>query len=176
MVKFLIAIACLFTSLLASTESARTTLALTDLKGQGGIDSSTASFMSDRLRNELFNTGAFTVVERDQMSEILKEQGFWQSGACSNDACVVEVGQLLGVKQMLAGSIGKVGSTYSISVRLIDVATGRIVQTANSDCKCEVDDVLSHSPALEKKEIRKYFKNFREHMPVMTTVNETTHF
>lgn len=121
-------------------------VALNDLSPQGTLDVGTAQAISDRLRNELFNTGAFSVVERSQMQEILKEQGFQQSGACSTDACVVEMGQLLGVQLIIVGSIAKVGATFTINARMIDVSTGKIVQTATSDCRrCEIDDVLLKS-------------------------------
>lgn len=127
----------------AAASSEKLAIAVNDLEPQG-IEQSSASIITNRLRNELFKTGVFTVLERGKMEEILKEQGFQQSG-CTSDACVVEVGQLLGVKYMVAGSIGKLGKTYTISTRLIDVATGKIVLTADTDCKCDIDDVLSNS-------------------------------
>jgi hypothetical protein len=78
------------------------------------------------------------------MQEILKEQGFQQAG-CTSDQCAIETGQMLGVKYMVVGSIGLVGHTYTISCRLIDVSTGKMVATAHVDCKCEIDDILSRS-------------------------------
>jgi TolB-like protein len=128
----------------ANEASTKTTIALTDLSGQGSVDKSTALVISDRLRSELFNTSAFVVLERGQMQDILKEQGFQQTG-CTSDACIVEAGQLLGVKFIIAGSLGKVGSTYTLNLRMIDVETGKIIRAANSDCRCEIDDVLSRT-------------------------------
>ncbi len=118
-------------------------VAVNDLDPKG-IDMETADVISDRLRTELFKTGFFTVVERGQMEEILKEQGFQQSG-CISDACSVEMGQLLGVANMIAGTIGKVGETFTINLRLIDVGTGKILFTANIDLRGKIDDVLSKS-------------------------------
>jgi len=120
-------------------------VAVTDLQAEG-IEASSARVISDRLRTELFATGAFTVVERGQMDQILKEQGFQQSG-CTSDECAVEVGQILGVKYMIAGSIGKVGQLYALSARMIDVGTSTITQTASVDCKCPLEKVLTGSTA-----------------------------
>lgn len=120
-------------------------VAVNDFKPQG-LEASASAIISDRLRNELVNTNVFTVVERGQMEEILKEQGFQQSG-CTSDACVVEVGQILGVQYMIAGSIGKLGNVYTISARLIDVGTGKIARASNVDCPCEIGQVLSKSTA-----------------------------
>jgi TolB-like protein len=134
-----------FLNLFASGVSpqTKTNIAVSDLAGQG-VDASSAAVITDRLRSELFNTGTVSVLERSQMQDILKEQGFQQAG-CTSDQCAVETGQMLGVKYMVVGSIGLVGHTYTIACRLIDVSTGKMVATANVDCKCEIDDILSRS-------------------------------
>ncbi|MFH0921752.1 MAG: CsgG/HfaB family protein [Fibrobacterota bacterium] len=118
-------------------------IAVMDLQALG-VDSASALIVSDRLRNELFKTGIFTVVERKQMKAILDEQGF-QESTCSSDACMVMSGKLLGVQSMVYGTIGKLGRTYTISARLIEVGSGRITRTASTDCQCEIDDILSRS-------------------------------
>ena len=81
-----------------------------------GIDDENARFLSDRLRAELFKTNHFNVVERDKMNTILQEQGFQQSG-CTSLECAVEIGQLLNVEQMVAGTIGKIEKTYKCGKR-----------------------------------------------------------
>jgi len=91
------------------------TIAVGDLQPKG-VESAAAGMISERLRTELIATGAFRVMERSQMDAVLKEQGFQQSGVCDNSECVVEMGQLLGVQQMLVGSVGRVGVTSQIVV------------------------------------------------------------
>src|SRR4030042_3947404 len=81
--------------------------------------------LTDRLRLELFNTGKFSVIEREMMNEILTEQGFQQTGCVSNE-CMVEIGKLIGVQQIVGGTISKVGETYSVSARIVSVETGEI--------------------------------------------------
>ncbi|MEW6686007.1 MAG: CsgG/HfaB family protein [Candidatus Edwardsbacteria bacterium] len=106
-----------------------------------GVPADEVSALSDRLKTELFNTRAFEVMERAKMEEILKEQGFQQTG-CTSDACAVEVGQLIGVEKMIAGSIGKVGNTYTVNLRLIDVETGKIDEAVTEDCTGPIDRLL----------------------------------
>ena len=55
-------------------------LAINDFQPEG-IDSSTARLISDRIRSELFRIGAFNVIERNEMYQILREQGFQQTGS-----------------------------------------------------------------------------------------------
>jgi TolB-like protein len=107
-----------------------------------GISNNEAQFLSDRLRTELFETGKFQVVEREKMNTILKEQGFQQSG-CTSVECAIEIGQLLNVTVMVAGSIGKIEEIYSISIRMIDVETGAIIRTATRDYEGKLSEVLT---------------------------------
>jgi hypothetical protein len=120
----------------------RTSVAILDLEPKG-VPESEVSALSDRLRTELFMTDAFDVMERGKMQEILKEQGFQQSGACNSDACAVEVGQLIGVEKMIAGSLGKVGRTYSVNLRMINVRTGRMERSVTKDYEGDIDKLLT---------------------------------
>ena len=126
-----------------SQDTGKISVAVSDFEAQG-ISNDEAAIITNRIRSELTKTGVFTVVERGQMEAILKEQGFQQSG-CTTDECIVEVGQLLNVKQMVAGSIGKIGSILTISARVIDVATGKIIKTVDSDCKCKIEELLTRT-------------------------------
>ncbi len=106
-----------------------------------GISPADAQFLSDRLRTELFETGAFTVVEREKMNELLDEQGF-QSSGCTTVDCAVQIGRLLNVQQIAAGSIGKIDDLFSISIRLIDIQSGALVKTATRDYEGKLSEVL----------------------------------
>ena len=117
------------------------TIAVMDFDGFG-ISQMEAIALTNRLRNELFRLGAFEVVDRGMMENILTEQDFQLTGCTSNE-CLVEVGRLLGAKQMMGGSISKVGNTFSVSARLVDVETGRLLAVSDYDLKAEIDDMLT---------------------------------
>ncbi|UCD37283.1 MAG: PEGA domain-containing protein, partial [Fidelibacterota bacterium] len=119
-------------------------LAILDLEGRG-ISTVEATSLTDRLRNALVRTGGVTIVERGQMEQVLSEQDFQLTG-CTSDECAVEVGQLLGVTTMVAGSIGKVGATYSVDIRTIDVQSGRITHSLWRDYRGEIDGLLGLMP------------------------------
>lgn len=87
------------------------------------VPRSTALSVSELIRTELINSGKYTVIERSQMKEILKEQGFQQSG-CTEIACAVKIGKLLSARKMLVGSVIKLGTKLIISGRVIDVERG----------------------------------------------------
>ncbi len=125
-------------------------VAVMDLVAKG-MDEMAVVALSDRLRSELINTNQFDVMERGQMDDIMKEQGFQSSGACTDEACIVEMGQLLGVDKMLAGSIGKLGAMYMINLRMIDMATGKIVKTVTQDARVEIEELPQYLEIVAQK-------------------------
>ncbi len=119
----------------------RIRVAVVDFVGIG-VEESDVRILTDRLRAELVDTGRFTVIERERMNEILEEQGFQQTLVCATDACAIELGRLTGASGIVAGTVGKLGATYTVTVRLINVETGEIIARASEDCACAVDDLL----------------------------------
>lgn len=106
------------------------------------ISDSEAKYLTERLIIELQKTAAVEVLEREKMDEILKEQGFQQTGACDNTACLVEIGRLLPVEKIIGGSAGKIGTIFSIQLRMIDVKTGEVERTASSDSSKNIEQLL----------------------------------
>jgi TolB-like protein len=125
---------------LFAQQSDKISLAVSDLTAQG-VKESDAAVISEQLRAELMKSPRIQLIERNQMQEILKEQGFQQSG-CTSDACAVEIGQLLGVKNMVVGSVGAAGSYTVLSVRVVDVSTGTVVANESLRSKGGIDKVL----------------------------------
>ena len=116
------------------------TVAILDFEGRG-ISEMEAATLTDRLMSEMVTTDAVIMVERNQMNEILNEQGFQQSG-CTTAECAAEVGALLGVQNMVSGSFGKLGNTYTIDSKMFSVETGATIRSVSKTYKGEVDGLL----------------------------------
>jgi hypothetical protein len=143
----------------------KSTFAVMTIKGSSGISQDEADLLSDRLRAELFKTGAVDVMERDQMQAILKEQGFQQSGACTNEGCMVEIGQILGVQKLVTGSIGKLGKMHMMNMRVIDIKTAKITVTVSEDVKGDIEDVVERLPKVALKLVQPESDNSSENKP-----------
>jgi len=115
-------------------------IAVMNLEGKA-ISQIEADALSDRLRSELFNSGKYKVIERDNMDKIMEEQAFQQSG-CTSDECIVEMGEILGVEQIIVGSVSQIGKVISVAVRVIDVETGEVINIVNFDYKGSIDTLL----------------------------------
>ncbi|MFC1628845.1 PEGA domain-containing protein [Gemmatimonadota bacterium] len=118
------------------------TIGVLDLDANG-VEDTEARAISERLRIWLGRTGVFEVIERNQMESIMNEIGFQVSGACDTDECVVQIGQVLGASKMVAGSVSKVGTLYSLQVRIIDIASSRIDHQEFLDVPGGIEEVLT---------------------------------
>jgi len=126
-----------------NADDTRQAVAVTDLDATGITDHEKI-VLSDRLRAEIWKTQKYDVLERQKMDDLLKEQGFQLSGACDQASCLLEIGRLLPVEKVVGGSVGKIGNTWTITLRMINIATGRIEKTVTRDCpNCTIDDILN---------------------------------
>jgi len=120
----------------------KTTAAVMDMEAKEGVSAGVAASLSDYLRVQLINTQKFDIVTRENMEDILKEQKLQLSGCTSNE-CIVQAGQLLGVRKMFAGVITKIGATYVVTLKIIDVQSGKIGRAETEECaKCKEDALL----------------------------------
>ncbi len=129
-----------------------------------GLSSSDALVITDQLRSEFMKTQAFQVIERSQMEEILKEQGFQQSG-CTNDECAVKIGQVLGAQYIAVGSLGSAGSYTMLTCRIIDVGTAKIVANYTFKNRGGVDAMVENGVTNMTGELIHEFK---------TSIGDTT--
>jgi TolB-like protein len=137
---FLLLLTAIFSSVYSQQK--RTQVAVLEFQTTGGLEKREVSTLTNRFRNMLVQTKVFDVVEREKMNEILKTQDFNISDACNTAECAVQVGQLLGVEVMIAGDIGKIGNLYTVDLRMIDVATGKIQRTSTEDYKGDIEGLL----------------------------------
>ncbi|MCB7129838.1 MAG: LPP20 family lipoprotein, partial [Candidatus Brocadiales bacterium] len=115
-------------------------VAVLELEGTG-ISASEANALTERMRSELLRTGLVTVVEREKIQEIIAEQDLQLTGLTS-DEYAVEIGEILGITTMIAGSVGKIGVTYTIEVRTIDVKSGILADPISRNYQGEIEGLL----------------------------------
>jgi curli biogenesis system outer membrane secretion channel CsgG len=109
----------------------------------GGSRNALAEAARDAATEALVKSGAFVVIEREQIAQILKEQGLGMTGAISPQTAA-KAGKLLGLQALVTGKItdfdeenktGGFGGYYQsheriaharVSLRMIDSTTGEI--------------------------------------------------
>ncbi len=101
-----------------------------------GVPKSLAESVTDLLSTELVNTGMFEVVERMQVAKVLNEQGFQQSGI-TDSSKAVKLGKILNTKNIVVGTVSKLGRSFLVNVKIVNVATGNIIFAVKSVARRE---------------------------------------
>ncbi len=97
-------------------------LAVFPLKSMAGIEVSVAQSLTGMLSTALHETNAFTLINREDIEEIAQEHEI-ELQICSEEACMLQLGMLLGAEQLVSGDVGKVFDGYIVNVRLVEVSS-----------------------------------------------------
>jgi hypothetical protein len=117
-------------------------IAVMDFKPGVGVSEATVDGISEMLISSLFDTRKFSIIERTQLDQAIKEQGFQKSSISAGQ--IAKVGKVLGVRYVLIGTVnfivrektpadvatGMAKGEYNIDIRIVDVESGEIVSTA----------------------------------------------
>lgn len=111
----------------ARAEQHRELIAVLDLD-VAGTTPVQAGAVTDRLREVMLRSGAFTLVDRSQLEAVLNEQALQQTG-CTSQECAVEVGRILGIRKIVAGKVTKLSEElWQLSTLMVDVETAETLR------------------------------------------------
>jgi TolB-like protein len=130
-------------------EMPRTVVAVLDFSGGDLLQSHLRFSMSDMLITALVKAGRFTVVERERVADLRREQEF-QRGGMVDPATAVEVGKLLGAELVVHGLVTKateqrvdkfsydvVRVEVAVDVRAVHTGSGQIVISRTAEAAQE---------------------------------------
>ena len=89
-----------------------------------------ARVFEDYLSSHLVQTGKYRVIDRKQREVMLEEAKFATSGM-GDEREQLEIGKLLSAEYIIVGSLGKLGSSIILNLKLIQVETGSTNATAS---------------------------------------------
>lgn len=120
-------------------------LAVLDFEANQADPALTAA-LGDLLRLQLYAMPGIRMIERVRMTDVLKEQNFQLSPHCGDSyTCLKEAGRILGVNRLVIGTVNRVGSLYSIHLRLVDVQTAELAGVALVQCVCGPEEILTRT-------------------------------
>ncbi|MBI5496405.1 MAG: hypothetical protein HY904_15385 [Deltaproteobacteria bacterium] len=96
------------------------------------VETSVAKLVTDTLVGEVRRAGNFSrVLASSDMDALLGLERQKQMMSCSLDNCMAELAGALGTDYLLAGSIGELGGTYLVNLKLLDVRRAMAVAVVN---------------------------------------------
>jgi len=95
-----------------------------------GVSEKDAQVLSGLFETALVKTDSFSVIEQNQVQEIIDAQAYSMSG-CTDEACAIEFGELLAAEQIILGDLSIIGGKYILNAKIIDVAQGSNIKADN---------------------------------------------
>jgi len=156
LVFFLVVICFIAIHSSAIADFQKTKIAVLDFRLQGNdfATDDMGKIVAEWLITAFVREGRFEVIERKLLGEVLEEQQMVEAGII-NQETASEIGQLLGVKVIISGSVVKIKNVVEVNARIVDVSSASII-TAES---VSSTDVTSLS-ALVREMATKIIKNF----------------
>ncbi len=115
------AVVALLMLALPCQSSAKDRLAVMDLEANTGVNQGLAEALSEEIRTVIHNLCGFEVLSKQDIEAISKRLRTQYTFGCEKDLqCLIDFGNQLETRYMVAGSISRIDKTYSISLRLID--------------------------------------------------------
>jgi hypothetical protein len=110
-----------------------------------------ALILSEALREEIFRMGGFSLVNRENMDQVLNEMGLQQTGLVE-ERQAVRAGKGLAAVQIVLGQFGVVGSMSVLQVKRIDVETQGTLGIGSLRCaKGREEELLAGLSDLARK-------------------------
>jgi hypothetical protein len=139
-------VACL---LAAAIAAAPPKLAVLQLMNGEGVPASTAQAITEAVVAELRRQSKAEVITQREIASVLSLEKQKAMLGCDTDACMAELGGALGAERLVAGDMAKLGQSFLLHLRVVDVKKVRV--SAQADRRLRggtIDDVLDVLPAM----------------------------
>jgi hypothetical protein len=115
--------------------------AISDLKPTG-ISAETAQNLTQLLSVEVKGVQGASVVSHDDIAAMLQLSAQKMAVGCGDDNCMVQIAGALAVDRLISGDAGKLGDTYIVNLRLIDVRHGTVENRVTETYRGEEEQLL----------------------------------
>lgn len=121
---------------------AKPTLAIMNFDSSG-ISEDVYNILYNKLWNDIDSIGVFIMVEQHQVYDVLEKYNY-DRPECATRACAIEMGRLVGVKNVITGSFDSSGDSSSVQAELIMVRDDSTKFLSTGQHVGEIDGLIPH--------------------------------
>lgn len=127
-------------------------LAVFDLASDGTVSIKSIKAISDRISELVQGNESYTQFNREMLPELFNQLALDQSAlVCSDQQCLILLGNLIGAAAVLGGSITTTGKQTTIELNLVDVSGKRTINKVLLTSVAKKSDFIENElPALVK--------------------------
>lgn len=137
---------------------AKLKVAVLDATIGNGVETNASAIVADTINEQFVKSGKYIAIDRAYISKIQAEKKFQLSGEV-NSADVKELGALFGAQYICVANVSKLGSTYTVSARMIDVTTAQVISQESAKQKGEIDVLFDVAEVVGSKLVGKHYKS-----------------
>ena len=129
----------LFVSLAAT---AAPQIAVLDTVLAAGVDPAAGLLVTNKIEEEFVNQKKYRVLDRANIERVLREKEFQLSSGIVRNEEVRQAGEYLGADFVVVANVSRIGQTYVISAKMIDISSGEIAAQASAQQAGRIDVLL----------------------------------
>ncbi len=130
----------------APVRAVKPSVAVFRLEPKHGVPPGAADLLTDTLLNEVRGSGAFSrVVSPAEIAVLMAPEQQQFLVRCASDECALvdnELAGALGVSHILVGNLGKLGNSYLLNLRLLDVQSSVLLASLSERAKGDTEEAL----------------------------------
>ena len=121
---------------------AKPTLAIMNFDSSG-ITEDVYNILYNKLWNDIDSIGVFIMLEQHQVYDVLEKYNY-DRPECATRACAIEMGRLVGVKNVITGSFVSSGDSSSVQAELIMVKDDSTKFSSAGQHVGKIDGLIPH--------------------------------
>jgi len=107
-----------------------------------GIDPTAGPLITSKIEEEFVNSGKYRVLDRANIDQILQEKEFQISSGIVRNEEVRQAGEYLGADFVVVANVSRVGQTFVVAAKMIDVVSGQIAAQTSYERQGRIDVLL----------------------------------
>lgn len=131
-----------------------------DLKAEIGIDEKIVNLLYEVSLTEFQKYKNVSIISKTDIASMLKHEAQKELTGCNEDSCMAEIGGALGVDKVVLGNVGKIGESYTISFKLMDIRNAKVEKRVSRTIPANQDKLVPLVKVLAN-ELFESYKEFR---------------
>ena len=138
---------------LSFAQNGKLAVSILDFKGED-VQQKVLRACYQQLETSLIESNRFIVIEKSQREELLKEQEFISSGVC-DEACAVEIGEMVGAEYLMLGEIIGFGDLFQVNIKIISIEKGDVAEKVTDQISGGMRELLSGMETASREIVRR---------------------
>jgi len=118
-------------------------LVVMELVSERGLDEGTVRLLNELLLTEFQRSNEYEVVGISDVLALMENEIQKEQLGCSDAACLVQIGGMLGADFLAHANIGRIGGYYLLNVKIMNVHSGKVERRWSEQVEGIEDELMS---------------------------------